>query len=1101
MNGVVWMSHQTELKNDSQDTKAFVYKKLTPVVASIKPYIEQINYIFSDNEIRNIAITGPYGSGKSSLMRGIIKHYGIADRSNCYDDFYGEVEAGEDDTDSADNTNRKDNSDDVGKRGKHEKHRFMMISLTHFGTKESEKTEQESLGYCCPKRKSKKVNNENNQQYESTIEGQIINQIVHRVDKRDIPKSRFTKTGKSTFGSRLLIAVYIVFTLLYFLSFSQDLIPSFSDFGISLRSAATLVWAFSSIVLVFYLSKRSSPKRVIKKVGFQGSEIELFNDDQDSKFDRYMDDIIYAIHESGSDVIVFEDLDRFNMPEVFVKLREINDLVNETRKRERQKFINRKARKLEDKLAHLGRFQRCVASQIERSIVCKTKEVRFFYLVCDDLFSSKDRTKFFDYMLPIIPHMDYSNAYQEISDRLNRSSCRPSQQCLKDLAPFLDEKRLADNIVNEFYSYAEALQLQRNNYDEEHGSKLFGLMVYKNLFPKDFQKLQHNEGLMARLFAQKSDIEILLREKLEEKINVCRANYDSQYQKVYREALLNRFKTDSRVIDICQTNNIDSELNSLDTETDLNAWIDDQGAEVSGALGSRLFEMENLSLLDQAELKVAREKRELDFYLDRLKDISKSGIKDLILLCEEEGIEDFGGWYLDEIEDCSQENEVNEKILLVARSLVLNGYIDETYRNFISYFKPGTFTLKDHDFLMRVSAFSRVSPNTELDNPIEVLSEIDRSRFAGSSVYVYRLAKYLFDDEVCSRIFQVLDKRKAFLSSLGNNDGAKFLVGFACSKHQNCALYQYAVREGVDLTNMVFDESCQASDAEKSEYAIYLYKGLYNDPLFSEWEKINEFAFSNEVFLSLRSEKTEEGVQELLDAWTHLEKMQKTRLRFVKINYELVNQKVLKFVYLNGLYEPNSEIVLGIIKYQLGVKSCNINNVMSVVVELEDAILKDKISSEIDFVLKDLLAHGWLEKEEKVIKWIINSTNISKEVAAGYIQALPELCIADSTKYSNSYKEMLFENKLVKPTFKNAIDYYLFKTELSSDVVSFFAAVDLKSISDECIQDMEKNTLDELMNSLLFCEGIPANIFSAVLEKTGYRFSELDYEYLAERED
>lgn len=48
---------------------------------------------------------------------------------------------------------------------------------------------------------------------------------------------------------------------------------------------------------------------------------------------------------------------------------------------------------------------------------------------------------------------------------------------------------------------------------------------------------------------------------------------------------------------------------------------------------------------------------------------------------------------------------------------------------------------------------------------------------------------------------------------------------------------------------------------------------------------------------------------------------------------------------------------------------------------------------------------------------------------------------------------------------------------------------------------MEKNTLDELMNSLLFCEGIPANIFSAVLEKTGYRFSELDYEYLAERED
>lgn len=72
-------------------------------------------------------------------------------------------------------------------------------------------------------------------------------------------------------------------------------------------------------------------------MGFQGSEIELFNDDQDSKFDRYMDDIIYAIHESGSDVIVFEDLDRFNMLSAFVKLRRVKRFSKRNKKARKTK--------------------------------------------------------------------------------------------------------------------------------------------------------------------------------------------------------------------------------------------------------------------------------------------------------------------------------------------------------------------------------------------------------------------------------------------------------------------------------------------------------------------------------------------------------------------------------------------------------------------------------------------------------------------------------------------------------------------------------------------------------------------------------------------
>ncbi len=80
------------------------------------------------------------------------------------------------------------------------------------------------------------------------------------------------------------------------------------------------------------------------------------------------------------DGIIFEDIDRFDRIEVFERLREINLLVN-------ARLRNRKS---------------------------ETKVVRFFYLLRDDVFQSKDRAKFFDYILPIVPVLDSSNSYDKM---------------------------------------------------------------------------------------------------------------------------------------------------------------------------------------------------------------------------------------------------------------------------------------------------------------------------------------------------------------------------------------------------------------------------------------------------------------------------------------------------------------------------------------------------------------------------------------------------------------------------------------------------------------------------------------------------------------
>lgn len=46
------------------------------------------------------------------------------------------------------------------------------------------------------------------------------------------------------------------------------------------------------------------------------------------------------------------------------------------------------------------------------------KVLRFFYLLRDDIFDSKDRTKFFDYIIPVVPVVDSSNSYDQFISQL-----------------------------------------------------------------------------------------------------------------------------------------------------------------------------------------------------------------------------------------------------------------------------------------------------------------------------------------------------------------------------------------------------------------------------------------------------------------------------------------------------------------------------------------------------------------------------------------------------------------------------------------------------------------------------------------------------------
>ncbi|HHL0698645.1 TPA: DNA-binding protein, partial [Streptococcus agalactiae] len=256
----------------------FKFNKLTPLndIDIDSSYIEAMKYALEDEDIKNIAISGNYGSGKSSFIE----------------------------------TYKSINKD----------FKPLHISLAHFSSVNNiENGDNSQINLV-------KNNAENSNLRDQTkiIEGKIINQLLHQIDSKYIPMTIF----KSKKNPRLSEIVFLSATLLLFvlptlllLNYSQlailsrELLPTFPHIGNIIRILAYLILTGNLISTVYRLSKLQLNRRLIKILSFRGTnisgEIEVFQNEETSYFDKYLDDVLYLFDNCQSNIIIFEDIDRF----------------------------------------------------------------------------------------------------------------------------------------------------------------------------------------------------------------------------------------------------------------------------------------------------------------------------------------------------------------------------------------------------------------------------------------------------------------------------------------------------------------------------------------------------------------------------------------------------------------------------------------------------------------------------------------------------------------------------------------------------------------------------------------------------------------------
>lgn len=655
--------------------------------------LQALEYVISDeSEPTNVAITGNYGAGKSSVIESFEKR--LQNNSSPKIGIRRLIE--------------------LLKKTKNKK--FIHISLAQYD--EPIKNEEKGL---------------NNRQI-NTIEGKIINQLLHQIEPNSIRKSIFkTLDAESRIHPWRNTAYLFSFLLLflYFFTFNtwDDLIKGVSWLSWTTDVTSRLVALAILFVLllygIFYLLKLQRDIGFIKHLSLKSdkieTDIEVFSNENSkvSYFDRYLDDVIYLFKQSKADVIVFEDIERFNDSRIFEKIKELNIVIN--RKRE----------------------------------VCGESKLVFFYLVKDDLFESQERTKFFDFIIPVVPIVTASNSYDQLSKILKDMELHKGldEKFLFNISLYLDDMRLINNICNEYLTYKESLGALELNSE-----KAFSMIVYKNIFPKDFSLLQKNQGYLYELLhskdrqlekrkkelakktqSLKEDIANAQAEHLHDEIElygsifqipprktVVKVNGKGQAEfSSYHEFIMEFLKEDSKITSF--SNFYDAFYNRSSSEETLDSVFPNKN---SAEFQERLINTKNkreLTHLNEKLQSLRNELYELDRF--RLSDVYESSIQ----------IENFDNQYSESVKRNSQ--------FAIIPFLIRNAYIDETYQDYLTYFYGNTITKEEKEFIVNVISGRDGNYDISLTNINEIVNRLELKDYKYGYVLNYSLFEYLLKFE------------------------------------------------------------------------------------------------------------------------------------------------------------------------------------------------------------------------------------------------------------------------------------------------------------------------------------------------------------------
>lgn len=941
-----------QLKNENENQKNDIFTDLAPTdnLSNDQKYVETLDWALNDERIKNIAITGPYGAGKSSIIASYLK------------------------------------------KRPYIKKRSLNISLANFS-----------------KKKNDIVENETKKFDEKDIQRSILKQLFYKTKPSKIPLSRYRKLYKPN-----AVKIFMLLVLTFLLVLMISYIFNYSSFNrniglidtaykrlVSEKIPSILIILIVTVIvflvigviikLISYLYSRFS----ISKINL-GSFAEASQDIGSSIFDKNMDEIMYFFENTGYRIVFFEDLDRWDNSSIFLHLRELNSTLN------RDELIR--------------------------------EPIIFIYAIGDDFFNNdEERTKFFDFIIPVIPVMTSTNAGEFLINKL-KSYKDISDKFVYDVSPYISNIRILDNICNEFGIYEpiiirhQKLQLSRE--------KLLALIIFKNLYPKDFVDLEKEKGIVKDAFDKKDEYIEQIRKSIQadisaerERLKDIKEDNFSSYKEVISVflAAVTGYKGLATYFYCSRTSGITADQ-LISKEKSLTDLKDGEVYQINfrNFSGDRDYIQERLSdkLIDKYikhvdligqknETGIEKLQQNIEHQKEKIEKLGTTTLKDLI---DKYNI-------IDQLPDDLMKND-----LLVF--LLRRGYIDEQYANYINYFKNTSITNEDQNFILSIKNRRRLAQDFHLTQVGNIVSRLQDFEFKQKEIYNNDLLNYLLvatkqdeNKKLDNFINQLADETddswkfiEEYLRHAGKNE-AKFIQKLAHS-WPNMLIY---LKNRVDISSKKFDEYFDL---------IFINANVEDIKAMNMENIITEYLSSGKTSLQKLNEISIDRAENILDA---------VPVKFSDNHFEQIDKKLFWYIINHNDYQIDYSVLYGI----LGVINSQLQenfdqHAYTNLLELDDELpinkyLLDK-DNVLDFVRNIILIPSNTKETAKAINSLL--TKVDDENVQEQILKHQTYTFTNIDDLATDYWNIALETNKIEPIWSNIIKYWN-KYKFSTDFIDF----------------------------------------------------------------
>lgn len=916
-----WMTSKKKLPKTGM-------RDLSPTLMADKDrgYSKALKWALENKSIKNLAISGPYGSGKSSIIK-------------------------------------------VFQR-RHPEYHYLNVSLASFKDTKKPKVELVLLS--------------------------ILQQIFYYVKSKSMPESRYKRINPISKTGLLFKSIALVLwaiTLCYlskpeWFKFNKDE-QQFLDNHEWIRYYVIGVAIGGAMAILFYFFKLYNNFQ-LNKLNIASGQLEVQPKSETSILNKYLDEILYFFEISKYDVVIIEDLDRFNLEstEVFTKLRELNTLINN-------------------------------AQQIGRHVV-------FVYAIREELFKKEDRTKFFDFILPVIPVINSSNSGDQLSMQLAEAgfSEKIDANFVSKLSDYIIDMRILINIMNEFLVYKNTI----GDFDFE-ANNLLGMIVYKNIEPDDFAELQKDKGILFDFINERQDYnEPLIKtlneqyKKLNQEISAIEETAIANLQELralYLFALFNRLPTNATgQLDV---GNGQVTLKELNTEENFDLvrtaksityqysdyYVQSKSiryafSEVEEEVGNpQSYELREKLIRVKAENLVDGKKRELERVQEQINSIRFAKIKEL------SKISPLG----------TINPKVQDKKLLVY--LLEQGYIDEHYRNYISYFYGASMTSADRDFIMGVNYNRKMDISYKLGKVHEVAKKLSPDDFSKPQAINIELMDFLLAD-----MDSFADPLKRIITQVSSNST------FAKDVREK---YRKDGRQKGNFTFQLtklwpkFWEYIQL----ESKYSAELQHKYLEDML--NFASLDDLTVQNQSNLLSTYIAQMEDFQEFSKKLTNQAQIDKALVQLnVKFEKLATNDDSHLFNHLlkHNLYQINPHMIELLIRFSAGKRSKSLEGMntsqYTFLKQFGDEKILSYVEENMNRYVSDVLLklEGNTEESESTVIGLLNNSEVERKEK---MEFLSKQTLRLQALYRIEDKELwteIIQHDKIMPTWHNVTVYY-----------------------------------------------------------------------------